>query len=296
MNVNGPKLGLVTVLYNSPEVLADFFRSVALQSYKNYVVYIVDNSSAPEPLAISRELCQQHGIQAVFIDNQGNNVGVAAGNNQGTEQALQDSCDYVLYINNDLLFENSSLFSDLVKTAVAGQPMVSPLILNYPAKKIWYAGGGFDELRATAPHFNIDNDYIAADIKAANFNYAPTCFLLVARDVVEKVGQMDEEYFAYYDDTDFLYRAMKKGFSVYLAANSIIYHKVGSSTGGDLSYFGMYHLTRNRIYFIKKNYQGYRKQLSLSYVYCNRLAKILLCKGELRKACWQGLIAGFKYA
>lgn len=296
MIVNEPKLGLVTVLYNSPEVLVDFFRSVALQSYKNYIVYIVDNSSEPKPLALSRELCQQHGIQAVFIDNQGNNVGVAAGNNQGTEQALQDNCDYVLYINNDLLFENSSLFSDLVETAAAGQPMVSPVILNYPARKIWYAGGGFDELRATAPHFNIDNDYISGDIKSANFNYAPTCFLLVERDLVEKVGKMDEEYFAYYDDTDFLYRAMKKGFSVHLAANSVIYHKVGTSTGGDLSSFGMFHLTRNRIYFIKKNYHGYKKQLSLCYVYCNRLAKILLCKGAIRKACWQGLIAGFKYA
>lgn len=296
MIVDRPKIGLVTVLYNTPEVLPDFFRSVALQTYKNYLVYIVDNSSEPESLASSRELCRQHGIQAVFIDNQGNNVGVAAGNNQGTQLALQDDCDYVLYINNDLLFEDNSLFADLVKVALAGQSMVSPLILNYPAKKIWYAGGGFDQLRATAPHFNIENDYVPGGIESANFNYAPTCFLLVSREVVEKVGRMDEEYFAYYDDTDFLYRAMKKEFSVYLAANSLIYHKVGSSTGGDLSYFGMYHLTRNRIYFIKKNYQGYKKQISLAYIYCNKLAKIVLSKGELRKACWQGLIAGFKYA
>ena len=41
--------------------------------------------------------------------------------------------------------------------------------------------------------------------------YAPTCFMLVEAAVFERIGFMDERYFVYYDDTDFVWRAVKLG-------------------------------------------------------------------------------------
>ncbi|AXV33691.1 glycosyl transferase [Aeromonas hydrophila] len=294
--MKSPKLGLVTVLYNTPEVLEDFFKSLACQIYNNFILYVIDNSSKPESLRLARELASQYGIETTFIDNEGNNVGVAAGNNQGALAAESDECDYIVFINNDLLFEQSTVFLELVKVAIDDNVKVlSPLILNFPAGNIWYAGGEIDELKAVAPHFMIDEAYKPNTIGRARFTYAPTCFLMIARDIWEQVGLMDERYFAYYDDTDFLYRIVQSGFLVELIPSALIYHKVGSSTGGDISRFGMYHLTRNRIYFIKKNIKGMKKFISLVYTLMTRLFRMLTIKNpELRSAIGKGILDGLK--
>lgn len=46
-------------------------------------MYVVDNSSSPEPIELAKKLSADYNIPTHFIDNHGVNVGVAAGNNQG---------------------------------------------------------------------------------------------------------------------------------------------------------------------------------------------------------------------
>lgn len=293
--MSSPKLGLVTVLYNAPDVLPDFFASLACQDYKNFQLYVVDNSSQPEPLATAIRLAEQYGIATTFIDNKGDNVGVAAGNNQGARAAFSDVCDFIIFINNDLLFNDQCIFSRLIDVASSeSADLLSPLILNYPEKNIWYAGGEIDCLRALAPHYDIDKPYIVGEHKRAKFTYAPTCFLVVSRAAWSVVGEMDERYFAYYDDTDFLFRSVNAGYLVELIPDCVIYHKVGSSTGGDISYFGMYHLTRNRIYFIRKNLTGLHRVSSILYSCITRVIKCALIARPLRAALVKGLFDGFR--
>lgn len=288
------KIGLVTVLYNTPEVLPDFFKSLACQSYKNFILYVIDNSSKPESLRLARELAAQYGIETTFIDNHGNNVGVAAGNNQGIGAALADGCEYLLIINNDLIFETPDVFDKLMQVATSGESLVTPLILNHPEGKIWYAGGHFDEYRALAPHehFGLSQELITRfdDYHA----YAPTCFIIVNSDVFRNVGMMDERYFAYYDDTDFLYRTYVTGYKVRLVQDVVISHKVSVSTGGDLSYFGIFHLTRNRIYFAKKNFSFPYRQISILYTVLTRILRAFSCSNDIRRGYLKGILHGFK--
>lgn len=269
--MSSPKLGLVTVLYNAPDVLPDFFASLACQDYKNFQLYVVDNSSQPESLALARALAAQYGIVTTFIDNTGNNVGVAAGNNQGIKSALADNCKYIALINNDLLFKDSDVFTKLMARSIAGDDLVSPLILNYPEGKIWYAGGYFDRFRALAPHLSVGEDLDNLTDDQNYYPYAPTCFLIINRLVFDQIGFMDEKYFAYYDDTDFLYRANQLSHSVRLVRDAIIYHKVSISTGGGLSHFGAYYLTRNRIYFAKKCFHFPQREISILVTVFSRL-------------------------
>ncbi|MDP4277417.1 MAG: glycosyltransferase family 2 protein, partial [Bacteroidota bacterium] len=84
--------------------------------------------------------------------------------------------------------------------------------------------------------------------------FAPTCFLLIRRDVFEKVGLMDERYFVYWDDTDFVYRAvMKQHHTLWYIPASVVHHKEGTSTGV-LSDFSIRFQYRNLVYFALKNY------------------------------------------
>lgn len=290
------KIGLVTVLFNSPAVLPDFYASVEQQNYDNKHLYIVDNSSNQESKDLTQSILQGRGVKYTFIDNKGDNVGVARANNQGIEHALLDGCDYVLILNNDLLFEKNDTLkkiTDLAETEAC--KLVSPVILSYPERKVWYAGSFFNKAKAIAPHLFEGAEYseIKEDVPE-ECDYAPTCFLLVHASVFSEIGIMDERYFAYYDDTDFLYRAHKAGHRVRILNEPLVNHKVSTSTGGGLSLFGAYYLTRNRIFFARKNIDAPHRYLSVAFTIATRLIYPLCRKTTLSvyKAFIKGIMSG----
>ena len=85
--------------------------------------------------------------------------------------------------------------------------------------------------------------------------YAPTCCLLIDKDVFSSVGMMNEKYFVYVDDQDFCYRAYKMGETLFFIPNAKLYHKESHSTGGVTSRFGARYATRNQVYFIRMNFR-----------------------------------------
>ncbi len=50
------KIGIVTVLYNSESVLSEFFETLNRQTYKNFVLYVVDNLSPDGSLDLSKKI------------------------------------------------------------------------------------------------------------------------------------------------------------------------------------------------------------------------------------------------
>lgn len=267
------KVGLVTVLFNSPVVLPDFYLSIEKQNYLNSHLYIVDNSTNKESESLTRDILQTKNINYTFISNEGNNVGVAQANNQGIEKALEDGCEYVLLTNNDLIFDGADTLSKMVSLAENERcKLVSPVIFSYPERKVWYAGAFFNKKKAIAPHLFEGADYKDVFANIPNeCDYAPTCFLLVHASVFSAIGMMDSRYFAYYDDTDFLYRANKAGNFVRILNEPLVFHKVSTSTGGGLSLFGAYYLTRNRIFFARKNIEAPYYIMSVLFTIFTRL-------------------------
>lgn len=247
------KIGLITVLYNSPDILDDFFYSLSCQTFENFHLYVVDNSTIPEPLSKAKVLAKKYSIPVTFIDNAGSNVGVAKGNNQGAFLAIDDGCEYLGFINNDLIFIDP-LVIGLLNQSLLSYDLVTPKIYSYPEGDVWFEEGYFDLGRGTTPH------RIVGEAKDS-IPYAPTCFLFCKVEVFKKSGMMDEWYFAYYDDSDFVYRAMLAGFKLGFIKGVSIQHKVSTSTGGSYSDFSLYYGTRNRIYFIRKNLKAFRPLL-----------------------------------
>lgn len=290
------KIGLVTVLFNSPGVLPDFYSSIEKQNYLNTHLYIVDNSTNKDSENLTLEILQSKNIQYTFISNEGNNVGVAQANNQGISQALNDGCEYVLLTNNDLIFDGVDTLSRMLCLAEEEQcKLLSPVIFSYPEKKVWYAGAFFDKKKAIAPHLFEGADYHDVIAKIPKeCDYAPTCFLLVHSSVFSDIGMMDARYFAYYDDTDFLYRANQAGNSVRILNEPLVFHKVSTSTGGGLSLFGAYYLTRNRIFFARKNIEAPYYILSVAFTIVTRLIYPLCRKTPFKiyKAFIKGIFDG----
>ena len=99
------KIGIVTVTFNSSSVLDDFFTSIEQQDYSKFHLYVIDNNSIDDTVS----KVENWSFKSKVILKNTNNLGVAAGNNQGIKLALKDGCDFVLLLNNDTVFEDKLL-------------------------------------------------------------------------------------------------------------------------------------------------------------------------------------------
>jgi hypothetical protein len=288
------RIGLVTVLYKCDEVLPDFFKSVSIQTHKDYILYLIDNSASQETDAMIARCLAQYPVTAYKHINTGGNIGVAAGNNAGIKLSLEDNCDHVLILNNDIDIPQDYMFSQLVSLAdEKGEAMIVPKIYYHGESKLWMAGGYMDEWRALGVHYGMNKEDGPAFNVAKHCTYSPTCFMLVKKEVFEKVGIMDERYFAYYDDTDFVLRATRLGYRIFYDPSLVLLHKVSSSVGTN-SPFYVYYSNRNKIYFIRKNFKGIRRYFALCYTLLSRVAFWLGFDKVRKQKLIQGLKDGFR--
>jgi hypothetical protein len=289
------KIGLVTVLFKSDDVLPGFFKSISEQTHKDYILYLVDNSvNEVSDTVIEKCLAEYPVTEYRHIKNAGN-VGVAEGNNTGIKQAIADGCSHVLLLNNDIEIEQDTAFSTMLSLCEKkGEHIIVPKIYYYSSRKIWMAGGSMNKWRALGIHYGFNKEDGPEYNVPKHITYAPTCFMLVESSVFEKVGLMDEKYFAYYDDTDFVYRACGKGYKLYYEPSITILHKVSSSTGGDSTFY-VYYSNRNKLYFIRKNFSGFVKYFAIGYTFFTRIFYYVRFNKEQRKKLVQALREGMRY-
>lgn len=290
------KIGIVTVLFNSDDVLPGFFESLSKQKNVKYVLYVIDNSKSRSGSDISESLARKYGVDAKIVFNNFN-YGVAKGNNQGIEMALAEHCDFILLANNDIEFHDELILSKMLsRMEASGNSVLVPKIYYFGGSRIWFAGGKFSLLRATTPHFWDYKEDIGQYGNATTTEYAPTCFMLLKKEVFENVGFMDEKYFVYYDDSDFVWRLKVNNIKIGFDKNSVVLHKVSHSTGGGTSEFSLYYGLRNRIYFIRKNYGWFFGGLATAYTILSGCIKIAFYSGGKRKSIVKGLYDGFNLA
>jgi hypothetical protein len=183
------------------------------------------------------------------------NIGFAAGTNQGIRAALQDGCAAILALNNDVVFGPELLERLAGALDQYHCDMTTPIMYFYePKDRIWAAGGSLQ------PWLGYRNKHRGGgETDHGQYNvpcritFAPLCCVLIRREVLDRVGLLDERYFTYTEDVDFMYRCLKQGLALWYVPEAKLWHKVSSLTGGDSSAFALQYMTRNRIYFLRKN-------------------------------------------
>ena len=243
------KIGVVTVTYNSASVLPEFLSSLHAQTYDNVAVFVVDNASQDTTL---EDLKRLGNPRFRFIENK-ENRGVAAANNQGILAAIAEQCEFVLLLNNDVAFG-----PDLFATLVGGLncyscEMTAPFMYYHDRPNIiWAAGGTYQPIFGfRCFHLKEGDPDDGQPISAYRVPHAPTCCVLFKRDVFHKIGLMDERYFVYHDDTDFMLRTYHAGMRLFCLPEAKLWHKVSSLTGAE-SDFSIRYGTRNRALMIVK--------------------------------------------
>lgn len=291
--MSDPRILLVTVLYNSDEVIEEFLWSVGNQKGSNYHLYMVDNSPKPLSADYVAHLCSIYGVKKFTLVSNRVNNGIAGGNNQGVRFGIEQGFDYILLLNNDIVFRDENLFASMETCVSLEKPLLVPKILFHGTNKIWTAGGGFLEKRGLTYHYGEGREENLAEFNEPKMvDYAPTCFMLVRTELFKKFGEFDEDYFVYFDDSDWIFRLKKNGISIWYEPSWLVEHKVSFNTGGNSSPFTQYYINRNRILFISKNLNGLNKVLAYAYTLLTRIPKLVF-NGN-RRAILRGVVAGVK--
>ncbi|OGK13629.1 hypothetical protein A3C98_04460 [Candidatus Roizmanbacteria bacterium RIFCSPHIGHO2_02_FULL_37_15] len=223
------------------------------------VLHFGDKKNTIECLDSLKKLNYDHKkIKTIVVDNSKKNLGFAGGINKGLKIGLKDkSINFFLVLNNDTIVDQNlltSFFSQIKKDSAD----ILGCIISYflEPKKIWFAGGYLNKTFCFTKHPYL-NKPLTSNIQLPKSDFITGACMFMRREVLEKIGLFDENYFLYWEDVDFCYRAVKAKFKILCLDQPLVYHKVSSSAGTEgsnkLSNLRAYYYARNAFIFMKKH-------------------------------------------
>ena len=246
---DAPSVAVIAVNYNSAAFIDEFCETLAAADYANRRLIVVDSASRDGSLETIERAFPDATI--VRCDE---NVGFAAGANIGVRDALARGDGYALFLNEDVALTPGFLRA-LVGAADAHTIVVPKILYYYDRSLISTHAGGFDwTLGLFRETYGGKPDGPATSARRDDLNTASFCCALVPVAAFRDAGLLDEGFFMYYEETDFIRRAQAKGYRVRYEPSSVIYHREsGASGGGWMTPFKQYYATRNRIYLVRKH-------------------------------------------
>lgn len=251
-------IGIVTVVTNEKYNLDNFFRSLSAQSFKDFTLYFIDNNSSDGSADYFRHLNKNNELKVKFL-SVNENSGFSTGSNNGASAAIQDGCEYLFILNNDVELDKNCLAE--LKTLIESSPdivCVGPLLFmhkeKFPGIIQEYGGkinfrSGMEEKYYTKKNIN---EVSLPEILESDFVGGGVCF--IKADAFKNAGMFEDSYFAYFDEIDLAYRLrMLRQYKMYVTAKAIAYHNHYWTKKNNKSYYFEYYLSeRNKFLYFKK--------------------------------------------
>lgn len=288
-----PLVAIIVLNWNGKQDTLECLRSLDRSTYAPVRIYVVDNASSDGSLEELRRAFPP-GDRLGYLTNE-SNLGYAGGNNRGIVRALDDGADFVLILNNDTVVDPNML-TTLVGVArqepLAG--ICGPKVLCEPARHLLYSAGERQSLWFNWRQIARGQSDPGDVGRPRDVDYVVGCAMLVSRGFIERVGLLDETFFAYYDEVDWCFRGRRAGYRVVVVPAAVVYHKGEASSGKGLNPITAYYRTRNWIYFMRKHAAFYHWPVfvpAFTVVFLSRVGAALLrgnsaVLGSLFRALW----------
>lgn len=241
-------LSIILVNYNNTYHTKNCLISLQNQTFRHFEIIIVENNSNEnyrinlENFLKSSKLNEDFlkKIKLIYSDK---NLGYTGGNNIGIRNSKGD---LILLLNSDTLHENSFLesmvgFFEKYKSIHIAQPK----ICFHPDKDIiWGIGGYINKyslyLFGARDHLKKDKNLHK---KPFRIDYAVGCALFIRREVLKKIGLLDNIFFMYGGEADLCYRATRLGYNIFCNPIPTIYHNTKAELSP--SFKNLYFRNRN---------------------------------------------------
>lgn len=241
-----PRIGVAIVAWKGADLTIDCLQSVGQQlaDVPDCHVYLVDNASPDDSADRVAEAIEHRGWEqwVTFIRSPVNG-GFASGNNLAIRQMFSEPAkpDFVLLLNPDTVVRPGA-FRKLLdfmlahpSIGLAGgrseDPDTTPQFCcfrfpNLISEVSLYLGlGVFDRV------FNRFLTRIGIPQEPRQVDWVSGAFVMIRKQVIDDIGLMDEGYFLYYEETDYILRARRAGWTCWHVPDSRVVHLVGQSSG-----------------------------------------------------------------
>lgn len=230
-------LSIIIVNYNVKEFLQNLIHSIEKASSNiSKEIIIIDNASDDG----STEIVKEKFPSVKFISNK-INIGFGKANNQGLEIAQGK---YILFINPDCIVSEDTL--DKMIRFFEGHPecgLAGCKILNsdgslqlacrrsFPGPWTSFTKvTGLSNLFPKSKIFARYNLTYLDENKTYEVDAVSGSFMMIRREIYEKIGGFDEQFFMYGEDLDLCYRVQQAGYKVFYVHDTQIIHYKGEST------------------------------------------------------------------
>jgi len=254
------QLSIIIVTHNAKDFLRNCLKSV-FEKIKNlsFEVLVVDNASSDGTFEMLKNEFPQ--VKVIFSKE---NLGFAKANNLAIKEAKGK---YIFLLNPDtiLLDENFERLIDFAQKnpdvgAIGPKVLNSDFTIQHQCKRgfptPWNIFCYLSGLAKIFPKSKIFAGYLLTYLdteKIQEVDSLSGCAMVVKREVIEKVGMMDEDYYLYGDDLDWCYRIKSAGWKVVYFPETKIIHYGGKGGTGKKPYFNIYHFYRSAFIFYRKH-------------------------------------------
>lgn len=253
MTKDKPVISVIISSFNGKHFLERCLESLFSEKGCSYEVVLVDNGSTDGSLEFVREkFGNEDQLKLVAIKE---NVGVAKARNIGAANA---SGRYFFFLDNDTKTkagwsdEIVRFFEGNKKAGLAQAKLLKMGSNRFDSAGDWLSPLGFLVERARSAEDRGQFDRVAPILSLK------TAAAIVKREVFEKIGGFDKDYYIFWEDTDFAWRTWLAGYQVLFAPRITVWHAYGTQEKDE------------------RYYQRYQKFYRITYLGCRNTITTLI--------------------
>ena len=249
MSNSEPLVYIVVLNWNDPQVTLRCIRSLKLSKYMNYRVVLINNSPSKEII----QLIGEENIGVTFISNQ-INLGFTGGVNQGMEYAMEHDADYFWLLNNDVEVPAEclgNLITEIESDKRIG--LLSPVIVDPGTPQYPFFGRNVDTDNGQMLNAYDEKTYLEWLSREPWKIELWGTALMINKNLVNAIGYLDNDFFAYYEDNDYSFRSNQAGFLNRTCLSATVFHKTDTKTDLERKSYRYFLIARNHyLFWIKR--------------------------------------------
>lgn len=269
-----------------PDCLNSLIASVNNCPQSKFELIFVDNGSKDNSIELAKKIINNFPILNTKYLILNTNLGFSGAVNKGINHSKYP---WVVILNNDLNMEQN--WFELISTTIQNNnnPKITTFfgtVLNKDGTEIESQGLDF---KIQGKCLNLSNGLnftksTIYNLPSTKLVWGASASLIVyKKDIIQKIGLFDEDFFAYEEDVDLSFRLNKLGYKTLYIPKAISYH-LGGGTSNRMGNFRTRMDTKNWIFLIIKNYSAIDLWSNITNIIFERLVNLyLLLKNTIIK-------------
>ena len=295
------KVYIIILNYKGWQDAIECLKSVFASGYNNFTVVLIDNDSRDHSLDHIRSWASQNipdiqesaeleiaseaielkprlNSKLLLLQNDSNR-GFAGGINPVLE-ILRGEDGYIWLLNPDMEVQPDTLGALVQFASKQKGPCIIGGVIKYFTNRetLFAIGGGKVNFRSATISLNKKHD--------GDLDYISGGCLFTSTKTFMDAGLLPEQYFLYWEETDFCFSAKQRGFRLLVAQDAVCYDKISRSIGKN--YLSDFYYSRNGLIFLNK-YRPAALGTAMLFMWVRILKRLLNGRFNRAKGIYNGM-------